>query len=133
MPVDYNYNDYSSPEVNLKDIPNELIEDIEQNTLISFFSSNVEWYIRKPDYVLPFSMDGRGNDQISRELDDGRVVDVYSGALILNEKPEESYYLIADYFSVRKLKPAQRANLDDLVEGCGVEYENRDVKIYGCE
>jgi hypothetical protein len=134
-PINYNYNDYSSPEINLKQIPQHLYLELnnEENTVVTFFSSSFEWYIRKPDYVLVFSMDGRGDDQISYKTN-GDVVDVYSGALILTEDEvlEKPYYVIVDDFSKAKLKPYQKDNLEKLVEGCGIEYVGRDVDIFKC-
>ncbi len=126
-PVDHNYNDYSAPEINLKYIPLDLKEKLISNTLISLFSPSVERYIKKPDYVFPFSMTGIGNDSISY---DG--LDIYSGAQIFTEKPEESYYVITDYYSLNKLKPFQRKKLNNLLENCNISYENKDLKIYGC-
>ena len=131
-PVDYQFSDSSSPYTDYKNIPTELKEDIRNNTLISYFSLDVEWYLKKPDYVLPFSMNGIGNDQISRNCSAG-LCDVYSGALILKEIPNESYYLTADAFSVSKLDPEQREFLVDLTKNCSEEYSEVDLKIYYCE
>ena len=136
-PIDYGLYDASAPTADYKNIPLEVLNELKspENVLISYFSSDVEWHIRKPDYVLPFSMDGRGEDQISKELEDGSIVDVYSGAPML--KPEDllerPYYITADSFSVSKLKPSQRDRLNNLVGGCGVVYSGAGLKIYGCE
>jgi hypothetical protein len=127
-PVDYNYNDYSAPEINLKDVPLDLKEKLMSSSLLCLFSPSVERYLKKPDYVFAFSMNGIGNDTISYE-----GVDVYSGAEIVDSRPEGSYYVIADYYSLSKLKPFQRENFDGILEGCGVSYENRDLKIYNCK
>lgn len=131
-PVDYNYNDYSAPAVNLKDIPEEVKQILNEATVITYFSSTYEWYIGKPDYVLPFSMNGIGNDQISMINEDNQLVDEYSGAPILTEKPKEPYYLIADTFSVTKLKPEQQEFHTNLTQTCRIIYENPTVKIWEC-
>ncbi|MFA5856818.1 MAG: glycosyltransferase family 39 protein [Candidatus Pacearchaeota archaeon] len=133
-PIDYNFYDYSAPEINMKNIPAELMIELqnENNKLISFFSSSVEWYIRKPDYVIPFTMDGRAEDQISYNNSQGRSVDVYSGAEIYKEKPNGKYYVIEDYFSVTKLKPKQRERYNLLIKGCEIVFQNSDVKIREC-
>jgi hypothetical protein len=134
IPVDSNFNDYSSPEVNFKDVPVELVRELTNNTLVCFFSSNGEWYIKKPDYVLPFSMDGIGEDEISMNNTEGIVVDRYSGALILEpkEKPQGTFYVIVDNFSASKLKPSQKENLEFLVEGCEKVYKAKDLVIWKC-
>lgn len=135
-PIDYNFNDYSAPYTDYKAVPANIINELKSNTiLISYYSPDVEWYIRKPDYVLPFSMDGRGNDQISMNNSKEEIVDMYSGALILKQGqiPNKPYNLIADDFSVSKLKPSQRDNLNSLIKECNISYENNDVKIYECK
>lgn len=126
-PVDHNYNDYSAPEIDLKNLPLELVEEMRGNKLMSLFSSSVEWYIKKPDYVFPFSMTGIGEDTVSY-----KGVDVYSGALISMERPDGDFYFVLDYYSASKLKPIQKEKLDEILEDCVVSYENRDLQIYFC-
>jgi len=133
IPINHNYNDYSAPEIDLKNIPLELVEEIRKEKLMCLFSSSVEWYIKKPDYVFPFSMDGRGNDSISYTNKKNERVDVYSGALVTMERPIGKFYFILDYYSASKLKPSQRDKLDLILEDCIVSYENKDLRIYDCE
>lgn len=131
-PVDYNFNDYSAPETNFKAIPSSVLADLKSETiLVSYFSPNVEWYIRKPDFVVPFSLNGIGEDQVST-FKEGKQVDLYSGAPILKEKPTEEYNLIADSFSVSKLKPSQREFFSELTRDCTIMYTNYDLQIYNC-
>ncbi|HLD54988.1 MAG TPA: glycosyltransferase family 39 protein [Candidatus Nanoarchaeia archaeon] len=129
-PVDYNFNDYSAPFTDYKNVPSELIDEMKKGILVSYFSSDVQWYIKKPDYVLPFSMNGIGEDSISWNCSIG-VCDRYSGALMLNEDLE-SYYLVADLFSVSKLNDEQRLRYEGLIEGCSLVWEQVDLKIYHC-
>ncbi|MCH7850987.1 MAG: hypothetical protein IH845_05075 [Nanoarchaeota archaeon] len=136
-PIDYSLYDPSAPTTDYKALPEELLLELRNpdNTLISYFSSDVEWNIRKPDFVLPFSLDGRGSDQVSYNNTDGDNVDRYSGAPILDMLDmtlEEDYYLIVDRFSSSKLKAKQREFLGELTEGCEVSYESFDLKIYEC-
>jgi len=131
-PVDYNLNDYSAPEINLRDIPQELIEGLKDNTLMCLFSPSVEWYIKKPDYVFPFSMSGIGEDTISYNKTNGDIVDVYSGALISTDRPRGNFYFILDHYSEIKLKPSQREKLNKILKDCIISYENTDLKIYYC-
>tara|TARA_Y100000310_G_scaffold209284_1_gene209898 strand:+ start:1342 stop:2757 length:1416 start_codon:yes stop_codon:yes gene_type:complete len=133
-PINYNLYDSSAPTTDYKNVPMELMSELKsnENILISYFSSDVEWNIRKPDYVLPFSMDGRGEDQISRELASGKVVDRYSGAPMLSRDLDGGYYVLADSFSVSKLRPGQRDLLEDLIDGCEVVYSEVDLRIYLC-
>ena len=127
VPVDKNYYDVSAPEINYKDIPEDIAMELKDNTLVTMFSSGVEWYIKKPDYVFPFSMTGAGNDTISFNN-----VDIYTGAPILTEKPKGSFYFIVDGFSYSKLKSFQIEKLNNILLGCNVIYENDDLKVHKC-
>ncbi len=146
-PINYNhaYNDYSSPEANYKSVPENIIAKLKDrdNVLISLFSSDLEWYVRKPDYVIPFTMDGRGSDQISwnKTIEIGNmkvfeVVDRYSGARMIDYEIintiKRPYYVTADSFSVSKLKLEQKESFDKLINGCEVVYSASDLKVYGC-
>jgi hypothetical protein len=132
-PIEYNLNDPSAPFTDYKILPPELISELKYNTtLVTYFSSDVEWYIRKPDYVLPFSLDGRGSDQISFANSRGEIVDRYSGAMILSEELERPYNVIAPLFSTRKLTQSQRNFHNALVRECEVAYSAIDVRIYRC-
>jgi len=132
-PIDYSLYDSSAPTTDYKNLPVDVLGELRSDvTLVSYFSSDVEWNIRKPDYVLPFTMDGRGYDHISWNDSEGRVVDRYSGALMLEDVLDKPYYGLADRFSVSKLKPGQRDGLNELVGECDVYYENPGLKIYAC-
>lgn len=124
-PISTNFHDASAPYTNYKDL--DLPENI---TLVSFFSSDVEWYLRKPDYVIPFSMDGVGYDQISWNSSNG-LVDRYSGALIFDYNLT-NFYLTADAFSVSKLKGYQRTEFNNLISNCSIYYSARDLIVYRC-
>ncbi len=131
-PIDYNLYDYSAPEINLKDVPEGLKNEIKESVVVGYFSPEVEWYLKKPDFVVPFSMDGRGTDQISYNNTEGEPVDVYSGAPILEERPKEKYFLISDHFSRSKLKNDQAKFFESLSENCSTTYKNSDLSLYLC-
>jgi len=132
-PVSTNLADYSAPYTNYKALPPDLIEQLRNSTLVSLFSSDVEWYIKKPDYVIPFSMNGIGDDQISYNSTN-RTVDRYSGADVL--QPDQTiprpFCITADSFSLSKLKPSQSSTFDKLIENCSIPYEAQDLKVYYC-
>ena len=151
-PVDNNLGDYSAPFTDYKAVPENLVLEMRNSTLISLYSADVEFYIKKPNFVIPFTMTGQGDDQISMNkslgkvskieplgkvpkigigMSEGEMVDRYSGALILKEKPQE-FYLTADLFSVSKLKPYQKEAFNKLTENCSVKHNSRDLKIYYC-
>jgi len=130
-PIDYQLNDFSAPTTDYKNLPIELKNQIKNNVLVSYFSSDVEFYLKKPDYVVPFSMDGRGTDQISFNSSEG-LVDRYSGATILTEHPKKSYYLTADSFSTSKLKGSQLEFYQLLTQNCSKEYSSYNLIIWKC-
>jgi hypothetical protein len=134
-PVDYQFNDFSAPVTDYKNLPEGLKNNIINGDalLISYFSADVTYYLRKPDFVIPFSLDGRGEDQISTNEIKGPVVDRYSGAQILRNVPNQSYYLTADAFSTKKLKPNQVEFLQNLTQNCSKEYGDINLLIYYCE
>ncbi len=126
-PEDYSYKDYSAPEINYKDIPSNLVNQIRTSKIFTLFSPGVSWYIKTPDYVFPFSMNGIGNDSISYNRKD-----VYSGAKISMQRPNEDFYFIQDNYSRAKLKPFQVENLKKVLEGCEEVYKNSDLIVYNC-
>jgi uncharacterized membrane protein len=128
-PVVHNYNDPTAPEIDYKAMPGEIAVVLKNtsNTVIVYFSPQFEWYIRKPDYVLPFSMNGMEEDSVS-----WNNMDAYSGAPILTSDVSRPYYVVADYFSTSKLFPDQRSRFNALVINCTSPYESNDYKVYMC-
>jgi len=136
IPSSNNLNDFSAPEINFKDIPTDLLTELKttQSPILTHYSPPVEWYIRKPDYVLPFTMTGTGSDQISRDLN-GKFVDVYSGARMIysfDSVPLGEYYYIEQGFAFMKLKGEQRTLASLLKKDCLVRYRNNDLGIFEC-
>jgi hypothetical protein len=146
-PIDHNhsYGDFTTPETNYKNLPQNITEELKSNntTIISFFSSDVEWNIKKPSYVIPFTMDGIGYDEVSynktTQTSDNikkvEVVDIYSGAPILNynSPPKKPFYITQDSFSYSKLKPTQLDSYNNLTKDCTEIYKANDLKILECK
>jgi 4-amino-4-deoxy-L-arabinose transferase-like glycosyltransferase len=129
-PVMYNLNDVSAPEIDYKSMPTEIISELkdEQNKVVVFFSAEFEWYVRKPDYVLPFSMTRVGDDSVS-----WNGVDKYSGALISNYTLAKPFFLVADDFSMNNLVPAQIELLRQMIGNCTETYKGKDYEIFSCK
>ena len=128
------HNDASAPIIDYKNIPHSLSQELQrpETQLMTLFSPPVTWYIKKPQYVFPFSLDGRGTDQVSYNATDGSVVDIYSGALIRTTRPKGEFYFLADSFSLSKLKPEQKERFEVIVADCSIVYGGRDVMVYRC-
>lgn len=142
-PISYNYFDYSAPETNYKQVPLDVKEKLinPENTLVSIYSSDVYWYLKKPDYVIPFSMTGVREDEVSVNKTVNGVktdvrVDMYSGALILQEDQiatiKRPYYITADSFSANKLNEKQASIFNKTKENCNVIYSANDLRIFEC-
>jgi len=123
-PVDYGLYDPTMPVVDLKNLPQDVIEEIKDKVLVTYFSPSAEWYIKKPDFVIPFSMSGKG------AIMEYNGVDAYSGAPYLLERPGD-YVLISDEFSVVKLNDTQKKLHRSLIEGC-LRSDYGDVYVYKC-
>ncbi len=134
-PIQRNFNDFSAPEINYKDIPNELLLELKQedSKIITLYSSHVEWYIKKPFLVIPFSMSGKGTNTINyyNSVID-KNVDVYSGQEFLGEKPSFEFYFIGDNFSMSKLRPFQQEFLDTILVDCEELFRNSSIVIKKC-
>jgi hypothetical protein len=132
LPINYQLNDYSAPYTDYKNLPEELKKEMINSKLISYFSADVEFYIKKPDFVVAFGLNGLTPDQISINNSKGQLVDRYSGSLILQEIPDKPYFLTADKFSVSKLFPEQRQFLKELTEDCEKAYSAIELEIWKC-
>jgi len=124
--------DYTAPFADYKNMPEELKEDIRQSTLVSYFSSDVQFAIKKPDFVVPFSLDGRTPDQVSITKNN-KTIDRYSGSPILDYIPNKPYYLTADFFSIMKLRQDQILFHQKLIENCIISHQGIGFRLYFCE
>jgi len=123
-PIDYNLYDPTAPETDINEIPASLVEEMRASVVGAYFSPPVEWYIKKPDFVLGFTMNGIGNDSISR---DG--VDVYSGAPMGLISPP--FFFVAETWAVDKLTDSQEEELA-LISACELRFETEKVAVYEC-
>ncbi|MFA5126094.1 MAG: glycosyltransferase family 39 protein [archaeon] len=136
VPSQNNLNDFSAPEINFKTIPLEILNELKnpESIIITHYSPPVEWYIKKPDLVMPFTMTGQGNDAISYDKN-GLFVDIYSGAPMIydaNALPKEKFYYIEQGFAFSKLKSEQITFVSKMKEKCSLIYENSDLGIFEC-
>lgn len=133
LPIQYQLNDPSTPHTNYKIVPENLIEDMRDKTLVSYYSSDIMFYIKKPEYVLKHTLDGRIPDQVSFIDEKGILRDKYSGALIHNSCIKRPYYVNVDTFSYVKLNDKQRELHRHIINDCIIKYDRFDLKIYFCK
>jgi 4-amino-4-deoxy-L-arabinose transferase-like glycosyltransferase len=120
---------YSStePVIDYKSLSSSTRELILQNDIVTLSSPGVEWYLKRPKYALPFSLNG---------LDSGYAlyngVDVYTGAEVFDYQIKD-FVLLEDFFAYSKIGPTQRKKLDKLKENCLLIEENPALRVYKCE
>jgi len=121
-PISGAFNDYSAPIIDLKNIQLELKQEMLNSKIVSLFPASLEWYIKKPDFVIPYSMDGRTKKTSEKE--------VYSGAPYISTPPQRPYYFVKDYFSASKI-----ININEALafeSGCDKKYSDTSLEIYYC-
>ncbi|MFA5763546.1 MAG: glycosyltransferase family 39 protein [archaeon] len=134
VPTSANLADASAPEIDTKNIPIDLVNLMKESVIVTHYSPSVEWYIKKPAYVLAFSMSGKGDNTISRTNDLNILVDVYSGSPIIfdtNLLPKNYFYVEQD-FAYSKLKTDQRELASKIKNNCVKSFENKDLRVYSC-
>ncbi len=133
-PTSANLADASAPEIDTKNIPTDLVNLMKEGVIVTHYSPSVEWYIKKPAYVLDFSMSGKSSGTISRTNDSNVLVDVYSGSPIIfdtNLLPKNYFYVEQD-FAYSKLKSGQRELASKIKDNCVKSFENKDLRVYSC-
>ncbi len=135
IPSTSNLNDFSAPEINFKDINSSLFYELKSvdSFLLTHYSPHVEWYLQKPLMVLDFSMTGKRDYSISREVD-SKLVDVYSGASIITSETQvpSKFYYIEQGFAFSKLNPSQKELVESIKQNCSLIHNNNSVKIFSC-
>jgi len=134
-PVNEGFNFSSAPRIDYKNIPEDLKQDINKNMVVTYFSPATEWHIKKPDYILPFSLIGFGNDSVSYNNSGGKIVDRYSGARIINDLKgikEEKFYFIVSSFALGKIQKDQKENIGLAVDDCSLKHSKETLNIWFC-
>lgn len=135
---DYNYltvikpeniRTYSStePVIDYKSLNESTKNLISYNKLVTLSSPGVEWYLKKPDYIIPFSLNGL---QSGYALYNG--IDSYTGAEVWDNQ-EKGFIFLEDYFAYSKLGPSQKEKLDSLKSNCYILEQNPSLKVYACK
>jgi len=122
-PISGAFNDYSAPIIDFHDVSDSLKQEMNNSTIVSLFPATLEWYIGKPDYVIPYSMDGRAPLVSEKE--------VYSGAPFITIPPARPYYFVKDYFSASKTKDQNQ--FLPFEAGCEKKYSNSSITIFYCK
>jgi len=134
-PPQENLKDISAPEISFAGIPVEVYEDIMYSgaEIVSLYSPHVEWYLKKPDSVLPFSMNGTYAGEVSIKVNN-ELVDIYSGAPVILDLESKTgrFFFIEEYFASSKLAFNDRVALDSIKKKCAFRYANDSIAIFEC-
>jgi len=121
-PISGAFNDFSAPIIDMQDVPTALKQEMNDSTVVSLFPATLEWYITKPDFVIPYSMNGR-TPKISEK-------EVYSGVSFINRPPQKPYFFVKDFFSASKSHDQNQ--FVEFEENCEKKYFNNSVEVYYC-
>lgn len=116
----------TEPVIDYKSLSQETKNIIQNNILVTLSSPGVEWYIKKPDYVIPFSLNGLETGYVLHQ-----GVDAYTGAEVWNNQTNEFVFL-EDIFGFSKFDPNQISTLDKIKENCTLIEQNPTLRAYYC-
>ena len=119
---------YSStePVLEYKSISQGSKDIIQSSPLVVLWSPGAEWYLKKPDYIIPFSLSGLESGYM---LVDGR--DIYTNAEVFSNQVND-FILIEDIFGYLKLNEEELREIESLKEDCTVLEELRTLRISKC-
>jgi len=134
-PPQKNLDDISAPEISFAGIPADVYDEVMYSggEIVTFYSPHVEWYLRKPDHTIPFSLNGVFDDEISIEKN-GRLIDIYSGAVVISELGGiyGKYFFIDEFFASSKLEFLEKVALDSVKKNCIFRFSNKSIAIFEC-
>lgn len=116
----------TEPVIDYKSLSESTKTLIMNNTLVTLSSPGVEWYLKKPDYIIPFSLNG---------LESGYALyngaDIYTGAEVWSNQTK-NFIFLEDFFGYSKLGPNQRAPLEAMKKDCLLLEESDTLNVYKC-
>lgn len=98
---------------------------IKNAEVVTLFTPGVEVYFKKPEYFIPFSLNGLDE---SLQIDQR---DIYTNAKVFNNQVS-NFVIIQDYFGYSKLSNAQREKLDAITKNCATLESLNTLIVYEC-
>jgi len=117
----------TEPVIDYKSLSVETKNLILSKNLVTLSSPGVEWYLKKPDYIIPFSLSGL---ESGFALYNG--VDSYTGAPVFENQVSEFIFL-EDLFGYSKLGPVQVAPVEKMKENCNLIEQSNTLRVYHCK
>ncbi len=119
----------SEPIIGYKDLSTDVKAEIMNSENIVLFTPAFSWYYKKPDYFIPFSLNGLSSGYALYS-----DLDAYTGTekFDLSTQSFRGYIFVEDFFGYSKLNNEERKKADSLKSECEILEEARLLKIYRC-
>ena len=122
---------YSStePVIDYKGLSEDTKTLIRGSEVVTLWTSGVSRYLKKPEYFIPFSLNGL---KTGYEVHYG--VDGYTGARIYdNSSVKGEFVYLEDGFGYGKLNEEERGKVEELKKSCEFVEERLNVGVYLCK
>lgn len=118
---------FSEPVIEYKALNEETQNKIMESRNVVLYAPAFTWYFKKPDYIIPFSLNGLST---GFTLTNGK--DTYTGTEEFKFQETDPFILVEDAFGYAKLDNGRRNQLETLKKDCLFLEEARLVKVYQC-
>lgn len=124
----------SEPVLDYKGLNENAVFAINDNMVVALWTPGLAWYIKKPEYFIPFSLDGTSNGYA---IYDGK--DAYTGALEFNVSNYDefvndngNFVYVEDSFGYGKLNEGEKEGVDRMRGDCVLIDKTGSVGVYEC-
>ncbi len=125
-PIDTYSSLQTEPVIDYKSLGESVRKEIETKPIVTIWTPGVEWYLKKPDYFIPFTLNGLPTGYA---LYKGK--DAYTGVEEFTNQTNE-FIFIDDVFGGPKLTKERRAFVATMKESCTQIDEAYGVRVYSC-
>mgnify|MGYP001579916694 CR=1 FL=1 len=94
--------------------------------IVTLFTPGVEWYFKKPDYFIPFSLTGTSDNYVTEDKRD-----FYTNARVFNNQTND-FILLQDSFGYSKLSSEKRLELNNMTANCEILETHYTLIVYRC-
>lgn len=115
----------TTPVMNYNGLSAETMGILKENKVVVIATPGFEWYIKKPEYAIPYSLSGLGDPAMDNGLD------VYTGASEFNFN-EKNFVYVEDYFGYGKLNADVKARVDGMKENCNLIEKIEGLSVWRC-
>ena len=124
-PHQINYFSSSEPSLDFS-LQASTIDLARNSTLVCLFTPSCAWYIKSPDYFIPFSLNSLSSGYFVKDNKD-----IYTNAEVFDNQADP-FILIEDDFGYNKLNEAEKADYNKIKEGCTQIDKTPSIRVYSC-